>query len=182
MPNECLLILDEYSGQKDDEIFQLEDERFSNKILSRLTIPAGTTGILQPLDKGCFRFAKGFARHIHHHVILENIEINLKDRNIIQKTKSLIFSQLASRKFRSFFVHAWDALENIKTDFSPNNFLKNFFDISDLSCALCSKSPFIKCAYDHCKKTLCFEHFFIDYHYHSYQIFFKTLNLLYLSC
>ena len=45
------------SGQKDNEIFQIENQTISHKILERLTIPPGTTGILQPLDLGCFTFA-----------------------------------------------------------------------------------------------------------------------------
>ena len=168
MPNECLLILDEYSGQKDDEIFRLQNECFSHKKLERLVIPPGTTGVLQPLDLGCFRYAKGFAKHIHHYVILENVEINLKDRNIIQKLWSLIFSQFAAKKFKRFFSHAWDAIDNYKSDFSPNNFLNNFFDTIGMSCSFCNETAFINCAHDRCKKSLCFKHFFIDYHYHSY--------------
>jgi hypothetical protein len=49
MPDNCLLFLDSYGGQNDDDMFnEVDEEVNSGKLLERLTIPPKTTPFIQP--------------------------------------------------------------------------------------------------------------------------------------
>ena len=157
MPEKCLLLLDSYSGQKDDDIVP-------NDNLKRLTIPPRATSEIQPLDVGVFRYCKLFSKRIFNYVILENIEINLKDRNNICKMWSLIFNQFNSVKFTNFFKNSWSCLENNPIKLESPNIYKILFEFNNNNCEFCNFSTFVKCSI--CEKYLCFKDFFIKYHYH----------------
>ena len=71
MREKCLLLLDSYTGQTDDNIYE------NNTNLKRLTIPPKTTDLIEPYDVGLFRYCKCVSKRIHDFVILENIDIDL---------------------------------------------------------------------------------------------------------
>ena len=150
------MLLDDFSGQKDD-IFQ------NHPHLKRLTIPPRSTSKLQPLDLGVFRHCKAFYKRIYNFVILENINIKLKDRNNICKLWSLIFNQFNSDKFTDLFKNAWSPLEDNQA-IDSCNLNQILFDHHDKFCDLCKSVVFIKCSI--CDKYLCFHDFFIKYHFH----------------
>ncbi len=76
----CLLLLDLYGGQNDDNMFNEVDKEVNcGKLLERLTIPPKTTPFIQPLDYGSFRYCKSFTKRIRNFVILEQNQINLKE-------------------------------------------------------------------------------------------------------
>ena len=131
--------------------------------LKRLTIPPKTTGELQPLDYGLFRYCKDFCKKIFFFVILENIIINLKERNNIIIMWSLIFNQFNSDLFTPFFKNAWNALCN-NPQKNENRIMDNLFKFNKSVCDLCNSTAFIKCS--HCNVILCFDDFFIKYHFH----------------
>jgi len=166
MPDNCLLLLDSYGGQNDDDMFnEVDEEVNSGKLLERLTIPPKTTPFIQPLDYGGFRNCKLFAKRISNFVIVEQIQINLKERNNIIKMWSLIFNQLNSEKFRNIFKNSWKCLEKDGQKLESENINNILFDLNSGICDNCSNTSFIICSY--CDENLCFNHFFSNYHYHE---------------
>jgi hypothetical protein len=159
-PTEALLFLDSWSAHKNNAIF---DSVFSeSKTLTRLLIPPKTTSFTQPLDIYFFRQYKTFARRIQNRINLDNISIDLKERNNIIKLHSLIHNQLSAPSFQPMIKYSWykagyfeqhpGRFKNVKeTCFSFNEFSCNF------SRSICSEGAFIQCSW--CDLILCFQHF-----------------------
>jgi len=156
-----VLLLDSWSGQN-EKTFQTVLK--SSKILKIETIPAGTTGMIQPLDVFFFRPWKNFIKHFSDIVVLYNYEINLHLRNNIIKLQSLIHNQFSSYRFSNLLKYAWyksGYLSEKPPAFeTPVDFC--FKDCAPI-CDLCSNTAIIKCAW--CKKSLCMKQFFMNYHY-----------------
>src|SRR5687768_9678441 len=72
----------------------------------RMIIPPKTTSKLQPLDVEVLSHCKDFAKRISNHVMLEQIDINLKERSNIITMWSLIFNQFISNKFENM-KYSW---------------------------------------------------------------------------
>ena len=159
MPEKCLLLLDSYSGQKDDNIFEC------NSNLKRLTIPPKTTDLLQPCDIGLFRYCKLVSKTIHNYVILEGISIDLSLRDNICKMWSLIYNQFNSDLFTNFLKNAWVNLDRDPIKYKSPDIYEILFEFDNHLCDICNGIVFIKCS--HCKKHLCFNDFFIKYHFHK---------------
>lgn len=122
-------------------------------------IPAGTTGMIQPLDVGCFRSMKAFVRRISDHVLVESIEFSLFQRDNILKMWTLVHNQFRSPRFKSFLRYAWHkaGFTDIRLPFeSPVEFC---FDKGIESCSepVCGHYRLLKCGW--CKRDLCFDHF-----------------------
>lgn len=165
MPEKCLLLLDSYGGQNDDKMYDEVDSLVENyKILERLIIPPKTTPILQPLDVGFFRFCKMLAKRIANYLILEDLPINLRERNNIITMWSLIFNQFSSIKFRNMWKNEWIGLEKNSSKSCCQTIHEILFDLNDGICEICQNPAFIKCS--HCDRNICFNDFFINYHYH----------------
>ena len=108
-------------------------------------------------------------RHFFDSVILMNYDINLHIRNNIIKRQSLVHNQLTSPRYTKLFKYSWyksgyiaekpGKLEN------PVNF--SFGDSCKAHCDIlgCTNIAVIRCSW--CKKSLCFKHFFDEYHYCS---------------
>jgi hypothetical protein len=59
MPEKCLLIMDSFTGQTDDNIYDEVNKRLnSRKKLERMIIPKRATVKVQPLDKCGFEAVK----------------------------------------------------------------------------------------------------------------------------
>lgn len=99
-----VLLLDSWSGQN-SATFDGVAGRRKNCII--LTIPAGTTGMVQPLDVFFFRPWKNFIRHFSDKVILHNYDVNLHLRNNIIQLQSLIHNQFSSPRFQNLIKYSW---------------------------------------------------------------------------
>ena len=162
VPEKSLLLSDYWSGQRHSDIYA------AVKGCKRLEIPAHTTSRIQPLDVYFNRQWKVVARRIFDHVQLDDIAINLSQRNNIIHVNSLIHNQLSSPLFVPMIKYAW--FESGYLDQNPDAFKsvnEICFTIDATVCqfATCGLSPFIQCS--HCCKVLCFEHFFEVYHFHD---------------
>lgn len=160
-----VLLLDSWGGHCP---VKLEPEIPHEKEVVLRTIPKKTTGLIQPLDVYGFRIWKNFIRTFSDRIMLLNLPLNLHLRNNIIKLQSLTHNQLSSPRFHNLFKYAWyksgylphrpEPFENPvsfcypDTDFTPR-------------CAVCGKPALLRCAW--CKKDLCFEHFFDQYHFCS---------------
>jgi hypothetical protein len=161
-PPKSLLISDYCPGQRDTKIYSAVQG------CKRLEIPAHTMSRIQPLDVYFNRQWKVFARRIFDHVQLDDIAINLSERNNIIQLNSLIHNQLSSLQFVPMIKYAWFASGYIDQD--PGIFMSVNEVCFNIDADVCQQSSchslcFIQSS--HCQKLLCSEHFFEAYHYHN---------------
>ncbi len=78
---QCLLLSDSYSGQNDRKIY----ENIKSKSIEGIMFPRNTTCDIQPLDRYYNRQMKNFIKILYHYVALEQLDINLWERNNIIK-------------------------------------------------------------------------------------------------
>ncbi|CAF1540353.1 unnamed protein product [Adineta ricciae] len=164
----CLLLSDSWAGQKDIKLY--ENKTCLGKDVVRLEIPKRTTSELQLLD--CFynRQVKNFIKKIYNRVALDKIPIHLYERNNISKLVSLMHNQLSASVFQPMVKYSWFVAGLLKQNPSPFSTINEicFPTItSHEQCELqsCGECVYITCA--HCSKKLCFQHFFISYHFHT---------------
>lgn len=163
---QALLLSDSYPGQNDPKIY----EDIESKSIERIRIPQHTTDDIQPLDRFFNRQMKTLIKRFYHHVALEQLDINLHERNNIIKLVSLVHNQLSSPVFHKMIQYSWFA--SGYTTINPSPF-RNVLQVCFPQIAFeerceeqdCEESVFIRCAV--CSKKLCFEHFFIAYHFHT---------------
>jgi len=157
-----LLLSDCWGGQRDNKLYQ------SLKNLTRLEIPKKTTSMIQPCDVYYNRQYKYIIRQIFGFARLYDLDVNLAQRNNVIKMNSLAYNQLSSKKFNLMIRYSWYESGYIKQNPGVFQNVKEVcFSFKDSHCQIqkCSDSlPFIKCS--HCNDVLCFEHFFILYHFH----------------
>ena len=163
---ECLLLSDSYAGQNDPKLYQ----NLNSKSIQRITIPKNTTCDIQPLDRYFNRQMKILIKRIYHHVAIEQIDINLWERNNIIKLTSLVHNQLSSRVFHDMIQYSWYCSGYTNVNPSPfQNVLQVCFpqatSIEQCQHNSCDETAFINCSI--CSKRLCFEHFFVQYHFHK---------------
>jgi hypothetical protein len=111
-----------------------------------LEVPTKTTDRIQPLDIFFNRQMKVIPRRLYDRVLLDELDINMSERNNIIRLMSLTHNQLSSEIFRPM----------IQVCFS--------FDAAICAVSPCDAAPFICCSW--CEKPLCFSHFFLNYHFH----------------
>lgn len=162
MGKKSVLLLDSWSGHCSDI-----EKDFTDKEVDIKKIPGGTTGKIQPLDVYGFRIWKNFVRHFSDTVILLNYDINLHLRNNIIKLQSLVHNQLSSPRYIDLFKYSWYKSGYIdgRPDEFENPVSFSFGDSCETNCEIegCKNVAIIRCGW--CKKSLCFKHFFDDYHY-----------------
>lgn len=100
----AILCLDSWSGQTQEKFQNIDKDGKDVKVL---TIPAGVTGMIQPLDVYGFRPWKNFLKYFSDLIILYNYDINLHLRNNVLKIQSLIHNQFSCPRFRNMFRYAW---------------------------------------------------------------------------
>jgi len=94
-----------------------------------------------------------FSSHLLHLLTL------LHRRENILKIQSLILNQFQSPAYYLMFKYAWH--EQFKGLKEIN------FSSLDPICQVCENKPaLIKCSYEIRNNSLCFDCFFVDYHYH----------------
>jgi Tc5 transposase-like protein/DDE superfamily endonuclease len=161
MPKKSLLLSDSWKGQNDKKIYEKVPG------LKRLQIPDKTTDRIQPLDVYFNRQMKAIIRRMYDRVALDQLDIQMSDRNSIIKLVSLVHSQMAAPLFHKLIQYAWHASGYVEThpgDFQ--NVVDACFSFNWSPCGekKCSTPGFIQCSW--CRKVLCFQHFYVDYHYH----------------
>ena len=157
-----ILLLDSWSGHCPDIIAETKPDSVTDFV--SLTIPAGTTGRIQPLDVYFFRMWKNFIRYFSDMVMMLDLAIDLHVRNNILKLQSLTHNQFSSPRFQNLLKYAWfksGYIQNRPSEFqTPVEFcFKSNFKVE---CDICGKTGIIICSW--CKKSLCITHFFHDHH------------------
>ena len=123
---------------------------------------------IQPLDFYFNRQRKLIARRIFDYIQLDNIAINLSERNNIIHLNFLIHNQLSLSLFMPMIKYSWFAASYV--DQHPRifeSFNEVCFNVNGSFCqqSTCHLLSFIQCSY--CLKFLCFKHLFEAYHYHA---------------
>jgi len=129
-----------------------------------MTIPPGTTAKIQPLDVHGFYLWKNFVRKFSDIIVFMQYEINLHERNNIIKIQSLVHNQLSSPRYQNTFKYSWFKSGYINRPPIFDNPVEFCFDIKEEP--LCNYEDNIAimiCSW--CKKKLCLNHFFSEYHF-----------------
>lgn len=159
-----LLLLDSWTGHCSKVV---QAAKPPDKNVEVMIIPRGTTGQIQPLDVFGFRVWKNFIRHFSDTVVLMDYDLNLHLRNNIIKLQSLTHNQLSSPRYINLFKYAWfkSGYLETKPDSFENPVSFAFGESCKTHCEVpgCNNIAIIRCSW--CKKSLCLEHFFDDYHY-----------------
>ena len=160
-----LLLVDQWSPQADINAY--EDNLTNGQSCKLLVIPKRTTSTKQPCDTYFFRQWKELTKRIYHRVSLDELDVDLRSRDSIIKLQSLVHNQLSSSIFKPMISNAWSTCGYIPKQY-PNfsNVIEICFSFEMSSCSerSCDESVFICCS--HCRRALCFEHFFVKYHFH----------------
>lgn len=161
---QIMLLYDSWTGQTYDEIYSSLGEN-----CIREQIPPKATSLVQPLDKYIFRQYKIFRRKIFERVVLDGLDLDLHKRENIIKLHSLIFNQFQSKSFTPMFNYSWYAC-TYTTEKEFKNVNQLLFSSQDINCEsdFCQSETFIKCA--HCNLNFCFQHFYVQNHYHSIDV------------
>jgi Tc5 transposase C-terminal domain/DDE superfamily endonuclease len=163
--NRFLLFVDQWSPQADISVY--ENNLTKGQSCKLLVIPRRTTSTRQPCDTYFFRQWKELTRRIYHRVSLDELNIDLRSRDAIIKLQSLVHNQLSSSIFKPMISHAWSTCGYIPKQ-HPNfsNVIEVCFSFEETYCSNrnCDESAFICCS--HYRQILCFEHFFVVYHFH----------------
>lgn len=165
LPNtgaDSLLLIDAWGGQRPENLHDLIPH---DKKVQVMTIPAGTTGSIQPLDVYGFRPWKQFVRQFSDMVRLSQLDCNLHQRDNILKLQSLAHNQFSSPRYVDLFRYGWYKggylTERPEPFATPIQFC--FREEATFLCDICGAHAFLRCSW--CKQHLCFKHFFTDYHY-----------------
>lgn len=151
-----VLCLDSWTGQTEKKFDNIDK---GGKDVKIMTIPAGATGMIQPLDVYTFRPWKNFLKQFSDLILLYHYDVNLHLRNNVLKIQSLIHNQFSSPRFVNMFKYAWFKSGYIteKPDKceTPVNYC---FQNCDTCCKFCNDIAIIRCAW--CTKSMCIQHFF----------------------
>lgn len=152
----ALLILDSWPVNKNNELWSSIVEKYSSSIkLFKIVIPAGCTGLVQPLDVYYFRPYKNLVKSI---VSSLSIKSKVFQRNNMFGLHSFVHWQFCSPRFRtmiqySFFKSGYYS-ERPVFDKTPTEYC---FEVNRLTnCLVCEEFADIRCA--HCEECFCFEH------------------------
>ena len=164
----ALLLSNSWSGQNDESSYH--DIKSIKKEIRRIQIPRKTTSDIQPLDKYFNCQMKNLAKRLYNRVALDQLNVILHERNTIIKPVSPIHNQLSAPVFENMILYSWCACSYLKDDPSP---FKNVNEVCFLNLTInqncqidkCFESAFISCGW--CSTKSCFQHFFIEYHFHD---------------
>ncbi|KYQ47389.1 hypothetical protein ALC60_00240 [Trachymyrmex zeteki] len=158
----AVLILDSWGAQKSHELYQDDNVTVLLKIL-----PEGSTGFMQPLDLFCFHQWKDFIKRFTEHAFLTGNQTLLHRRENILKIHSLILNQFQSPVYQPMFKYAWFK-GGFDVPYVEFKGLKDInFSFEEPICQICNQNATcIKCSYDFCSRSLCYDCFFERYHNH----------------
>lgn len=153
------LLLDQWSGFK-----QMIEENNPEEVQIHM-IPAGATGLCQPLDLFYFRPKKSVVRTVVNQALFEREEFKPGQRLNILRTQSLIHNQFSAPRFVDFHREAWykgGYISKPESFVSPRQYC---LTLTNYTCQIesCTNISFWKCAY--CTNHLCFDCFYFKFHY-----------------
>lgn len=171
-PDEAILMIDSWPTYKNKEL--LKSVLPVNRSLEIVTVPPRATGICQPLDIFFFRMYKDFVRKIWDYVVREKLNVQLQHRNSVLKLQSLTHNQFSCTRFQEMWKIGWKHPGYLEAGehydgLTPSQYC--FRSEAHKNREKCCRSPclqthFISCAW--CRLTLCFTHFYVDYHFCTY--------------
>jgi hypothetical protein len=121
---------------------------------------------------------KVIPRRLYDRVPFDELDINISERNNIIRFMSLTHNQLSSEVFHPMIQYAWYASGYADIHPGPFKTLAEMcfsFNTTIFATPSCNAAPFICCSW--CGKPLCFDHFFVNYHFHWF--FFVRTFLAY---
>ena len=143
-PSKILLLLDAWSPNKDDELF--EQAKPPSKSCIRQIIPEGATGLVQPLDIYFFRPYKNFVKFFTDAVIDEQY-IDIWSRENFIKLQSFTHFTFTAERFKSLIRFAFFK-SNYTDEEPPKDPTPVEFCFSNLAnqCerGVCSNLPFVR--------------------------------------
>lgn len=163
-----VLVLDSLSMQRDDVTINSVKPR--NFQYTKITIPPGMTGQVQPLDVGFNRTYKAVLRRLSEDINQNRPDIELHLRDTRLKLNAFLCFQFRSKRFHDFIKHAWKAsgiwLEDVHAfEYvyfpDPLHFCFDKHTLLTCNCSYCHKSCVVKCSW--CKRLLCFDHYFYPF-------------------
>lgn len=163
-PKNALFLADQWSTYKDTEAIANatpKDRRFQLALM-----PAGSTYKIQPLDVYFFRPLKDFVRKFEDHVLLDDLDVKLFDRDNILKLQSIVHNQFSAPRFENLIKYAWYKAGYLKERPGPfQTPVQYCYKLVGEECNLkdCENDSFIKCG--HCELELCFDHFYLCHHF-----------------
>ncbi|EFN78025.1 hypothetical protein EAI_10585, partial [Harpegnathos saltator] len=142
-----LMLVKDLSCVKGQTEKQFDNIDKGGKDVKIMTIPAGATGMIQPLDVYTFGPWKNFLKQFSDLILLYRYDVNLHLRNNVLKIQSLIHNQFSSPRFVNMFKYAWLKSEYItekpdKCETPVNCCFQN----CDTCCKFCNDVAIIKCA------------------------------------
>ena len=157
--NQFLLLVDQWSPQTNIERY--EENLTKDQLCKLMVIPGKTTATNQPCDTYFFRQWKEMAKRCYHRVSIDQLNIDLRNRDSVIKLQSLVHNQLSSPLFQPMISFARSKCGYIPRQHSNfSDVIELCFSFEDNNCSVkqCQESSFINCS--HCRQVLCFEHFF----------------------
>jgi hypothetical protein len=165
-----LYLIDCWTGQINADLYT---DRFDPVQCVVQFIPRKTTSFCQPLDTTFHQQLKYFAKRMTAYSTILDLhpEDEITTRNNVIRMQSLIHFQFSATIFKPMIKYAWvtAGLAQKTENFLTVQQACFSFNESDLqvcqilqSNSVCDKPRFIKCA--HCRKILCYDCFFFDYH------------------
>ena len=159
--NVTTLLLDSLTTQNDEGM--IEEITPTGIEFDILTIPPGSTSIIQPLDVYFFRPWKNFVRKLSDYVILNDLDVRLSQRDNIIKLQSLVHNQFSSPRYEPMIRYAWYKCGYLDARETFVNPVEYCFEVTLDNCNFCDAYSFMKCSW--CQSHLCFNHFYDEYHY-----------------
>jgi hypothetical protein len=164
--NDLCILLDSWTSFRDKNA--IDSSLPPGKTLHTRQIPAGATGICQPLDVYFFRPFKGLVRRIQSHAFKHAPNFMVYQRDNILKLISLSFKIMRAPLFKPMIMYAWHAAGYL--DSPPSARFKTPVEycfprgVNTKACSSvgCKSLSFILCPM--CEKTWCFECYIIAYH------------------
>jgi len=175
VPNNTLLILDDWSSWRDVNHQAMQNRMPRGKRLTIRNMPKGSTSMIQPLDVYFFRVFKSFVRRIHQHVMAhgEIINFQIAQRDNILTVLEVVYNQFCNPMFRQFLRYSWQKsgyidgyIAGSETEFDTP--VKSCFPKDSATICqhqACQSLSFIRCSY--CSSSFCFNHFIVNKHIHQ---------------
>ncbi|CAF1552200.1 unnamed protein product, partial [Adineta ricciae] len=122
--NRFLLMVDQWSPQANITVY--DNNLTKGQSCKLLVIPRKTTSTKQPCDTYFFRQWKELTKRIYHRVSLDELDVDLRNRDAIIKLQSLVHNQLSSSVFKPMISYAWSTCGYI-----PKQYL-NFSNVIEI--------------------------------------------------
>lgn len=164
--NDLLILLDSWSSFRDTNA--IDSSLPTGKTLHVRQIPAGATGICQPLDVYFFRPFKALVRRIHSYAFKYYPSFIVYQRDNILKVISLSYSIMCCPVFKPLIEYAWhkagylDSPPAVRFNTPAHVCFPRSVYTTPCSVVNCPLMSFILCP--NCKKSLCFECYVVEFH------------------